>query len=782
MRMRLNEKTEELRLQEQKWEEAKKKYKIPDISPLRCNEPNIVPDIRIYSERKQKQFKAFLVNQNIKLNSQQEEMLFSVTPSTSVLAGAGSGKSTILSLRIYYLNIFLKIPLHHITVTTFTVKARLEFIEKLISFYERFGDNLSIKSSESVVKTFHSIAIKTYYSLGGNRKLIFGNRTPKKNKLLSYANKGEGGDISSIYISDEDVDDDVPPIDEIMNRLYKEKYCENKEFRILIDRLHISSILNTQLFDYDEEFRSKQKGYIIKYDDFIIDYMLEYWDKNHSLFFTNKVKHLISPGELLFKHDELPGGECKIRYHFHLSNIDSYIFLGCSARDVEKSETVSGSSMRIPALIRNRQKLCLMYGSANYIWVSSPEQLEELIRLNSYGRKKTVETQNVPQFSFACVGDIIQKDVRNKIWKQFSLLSQFVYSLGHSLADITEDDFFCYFSSLPDSNLTFLKAAHLFQSYLEQELYELNLISPDQIFHQLSAPNNKELKFASVEDLNSIEHLHIDEYQDISENILKFIKSLKIRHLEEQKRRGSSLSGSIVCVGDDDQTIYSWRGSSAKYITNFEKYIASPAHEEYKLETNYRSQEHILRKASICSSRIINSSHKSFFVPEGAPNNGLFETYSGVKDDNQSKFRIDYSRLLETVRSEYKAGNNIYLLYQKKSYFDFDNHPEWKAFREKVSKIKNIEHMTIHKSKGLEADTVIILGDITSPSTNPLKNAIYSWVKMGESYDDAQRDETYRLAYVAITRAKKNLHWFFDFEKSKKESNTGKISTGRLYI
>jgi len=82
-----------------------------------------------------------------------------------------------------------------------------------------------------------------------------------------------------------------------------------------------------------------------------------------------------------------------------------------------------------------------------------------------------------------------------------------------------------------------------------------------------------------------------------------------------------------------------------------------------------------------------------------------------------------------------------------------------------LAKKKQATLLTMHRAKGLEADYVIVKGDCNYTNTSPVRNAIYAITGMGTSYDQSQLDESLRLAYVAITRAKKKVYWFGDNEK-----------------
>jgi DNA helicase II / ATP-dependent DNA helicase PcrA len=126
------------------------------------------------------------------------------------------------------------------------------------------------------------------------------------------------------------------------------------------------------------------------------------------------------------------------------------------------------------------------------------------------------------------------------------------------------------------------KGAQLYRMYQER-LRTLNACDfGDLLLHNLSIFANHPDVLAEYHD--RFKYILVDEYQDT--NVAQY---LWLRLLAQKRRN-------VCCVGDDDQSIYGWRGAEVDNILRFERDF--PGASVVRLERNYRSTAHILAAAS----------------------------------------------------------------------------------------------------------------------------------------------------------------------------------------
>ena len=127
----------------------------------------------------------------------------------------------------------------------------------------------------------------------------------------------------------------------------------------------------------------------------------------------------------------------------------------------------------------------------------------------------------------------------------------------------------------------------LYETY-QNRLIALNAVDfGDLLLHMLTIFTKHADVLAEYQ--SRITHIMVDEYQDT--NVAQY---LWLRLLTGKRNN-------LCCVGDDDQSIYGWRGAEVGNILRFESDFAGA--KTVRLEENYRSTGHILAAASQVISR-----------------------------------------------------------------------------------------------------------------------------------------------------------------------------------
>lgn len=149
----------------------------------------------------------------------------------------------------------------------------------------------------------------------------------------------------------------------------------------------------------------------------------------------------------------------------------------------------------------------------------------------------------------------------------------------------TPADYVEEFSAIKDQGLIALKNTDkLFNAY-NAELARLNAVDFGDIILRVLELFDKNPDILSRYQ-NQFKYILVDEFQDTNNAQMEFLGMLT-RDMD---------APNICCVGDDDQSIYSWRGAEIKHILNFEKTF--PNAQIIRLETNYRSTSNILNAAN----------------------------------------------------------------------------------------------------------------------------------------------------------------------------------------
>ena len=298
----------------------------------------------------------------------------------------------------------------------------------------------------------------------------------------------------------------------------------------------------------------------------------------------------------------------------------------------------------------------------------------------------------------------------------------------------------------------FIEAMQRFHQHFSALLHSQGLISFNGAFAQLSERLSSDDGKPGPA-LLALSHLLIDEFQDISPQIVLWLQAVH-RRLHQAGERIS-----LMAIGDDWQSIYGWRGSSPELFIDFDRHFPSRGRGKsttLQLNTNYRSIEPVIRDAEKVLAEVHNKQAKTCVAAKA-----MQPGDHGVKLIQRFDLANGMPRLLEEIRAQCAhvasrpgADRTAVLLLSRR------NEP-LQQVRAQLDKALPVKALTIHRAKGLQAEVAIILDDCLPVDKHPLRNALYTQCGFfAGSYDQAMQDEARRLAYVAITRGVRRVLWY----------------------
>ncbi len=164
------------------------------------------------------------------------------------------------------------------------------------------------------------------------------------------------------------------------------------------------------------------------------------------------------------------------------------------------------------------------------------------------------------------------------------------------------------------------------------------LLKPLELFK-----SNEELK---TKYRDRYKYLLVDEFQDTNRAQFEFLLYLT----GEDKN--------LCVVGDDDQSIYGWRGADISNILNFEKHF--PDTKVFKLEQNYRSTKHILGAASSVVKNNKKRKEKNLWTDL---DEGKMVTFIKTSDDRSEASQIQ-AYMQEEIFNEKRTFKDFAILYR----------------------------------------------------------------------------------------------------------------------
>lgn len=276
----------------------------------------------------------------------------------------------------------------------------------------------------------------------------------------------------------------------------------------------------------------------------------------------------------------------------------------------------------------------------------------------------------------------------------------------------------------------------IYHEYMKEKLGTNSFDFDDLIMY------STEILFSSTEKVNiNYKYIFVDEFQDSSSIRLRLLKSIFLL-----------TSAKIIVVGDDFQSIYRFSGCDLNIFLDFKNLFPNVS-EKYIVKT-YRNAQQLVNIASEFVMKNPLQIKKSIVSEKNittpyifAPTNSKVTTLIKI---------LDYLLSL--------SENIMILTRNNKDIYEYIGNMLKYENGKVLYKEHKICHFTVHKSKGLEADYVIILNcdDTTLGFPNKIENNILIQKLFPNS--EIPFAEERRLFYVAITRCK--IKTFFIYDKS----------------
>lgn len=234
------------------------------------------------------------------------------------------------------------------------------------------------------------------------------------------------------------------------------------------------------------------------------------------------------------------------------------------------------------------------------------------------------------------------------------------------------------------------------------------------------------------------QHALVDEYQDVNSAQIKLIELLKWDNL--------------FCVGDPRQSIFGWRGSKINYILDFQKKYSHC--EVIPLVKNYRSASLIVR--------LINSAISSMNL--SALESGVDSVAKACLVSLSSEIE-EHTYVIEQILTSVFKKNEIFILARtNRQLQELSNSMKLRGVKHIVRTEDHLaalqeDHVllsTIHAIKGMEAECVFVIG--CNGQNFPCKVGDHPILDLVKKADYNKQEEERRLFYVALSRAKKELH------------------------
>ncbi|MEN2472639.1 UvrD-helicase domain-containing protein [Burkholderia sp. GS2Y] len=678
----------------------------------------------------------------------QWKMILSNHPATCVVAGAGSGKSTTLVLRVVFMICHLRIRPREMTVVSFTKDSCAELRKKILNALSidvwksqmHPDDAMRLEEvSHDLVRTFHSALSRlARRQFPGVKWFDF---LDDKGSNLDEGDDFDNPIAGAANLSERQM--------EMLLDAYRTTFAEDSKFRE-----HIVHLIKIEC-DRDllsEEPEKDRRGEILKIasarDLELVTRTNEKWEDE------GWIMPGIDPTPFVaFKADGHP-----FYANGRVESTGMPIFLSINGHINErplfsKSDTVGEGTEKfaIFGALRVRRDIIAKFFGGNKLDIRTTKSIDRLACRVKYIATTDFAYQEAPRFEIQLSGEIGKSDVVEALYSQASFIENLSLEVPDALAGL--DPF-----KQHSIEYHFTSALARFWPRFEELLR--NQPTPVMTFNRafllLGESHSHRPLNVSSEALRPFTHLLVDEFQDISPQIVSWLRAT-------QKR--VSIAGgtpTIMAIGDDWQSIYGWRGSAPELFIRFNSHFPSSAILKgayvCQMMENYRSVAPVISDAEKLLKKVTVKIDKRAKAkrPTEASDHGV-RMVTGIDFSGNSNAVIaEIHEQLSFVNSLPTSDKNKVIVLSR-------SRKVLGTIQDKAGETPGVAFHTFHGSKGLQGEVAILCDNCDYDMNHVFRNAVYKASgQFSQTYDEAAKDEALRLAYVAITRGVRRVIWFLD--------------------
>lgn len=683
-----------------------------------------------YKEYFKNMFKG--IDDNIVLDDEQIRAILSDEDSALIIAGAGTGKTTTMTAKVKYLVDIKKVDPSKILVMSYTKKATQELEKRILGDF----------NIPAHITTFHSLGYEYIRNIFKNRKCSVVDFNDREAIFFDYfceifKNKNKLNDILDTF------NITVTNMQWVFSKWFLQNYENYNTYEELIleyKKYKINEVKSLPngikgYIDYWVEKRINQENIITIQGELVKSaseaVIANFLYKNNILYSYEKIYTELMDNNKIYKPDftiDIGGEEIYIEYFglddekynknkkekikFHKEHNNKFIELDKTPlENIEKELSIKLQEFGIKLNKRSDEEI--------YSRILDNNKLSLIYPFKNF---------------FYDVIDVIKESINRDNYQR--IIKDYIEKLNSEKEQAKKQ--YSYINE--------------FYIYYQRQLYGAEIYKFD--YSDLLYYANKYIENLGINNDLNFEYIIIDEYQDISQFKYELTKKTVDRN-----------HAKIYAVGDDWQSIYSFSGSRIEYIYNFKDYFKDAV--IFRISRTYRNSQELL---NVSGEFVMRNPDQIKKYLESSKH--LDKPIEFIYFDNGQ----EYETLKDIILNIHKNNptHNILVLGRTnaiiKRCFDTDYFND--ELGTKISFIGyediDLEGMTIHKSKGLTFDEVIVIGlNKSFPSSDKEIYWITSLFRYPTINERIPYAEERRLFYVALTRTKNKVYLLVNRDEDK---------------